>query len=138
MASITKDIWERWQPSLNTVKKAHVRSFLERLRKAELKRTKEGDFWTKGDPEIDAWMIMTGRQREVFDVSVFVKQNPEILPHLQSIRAKVNVLVLTSCCPVAREMAKQRRKREGETNEREEREVPSQTYWTVVKKWMPG
>jgi hypothetical protein len=123
-----------WQPSLNTVKKAHVRSFLERLRKAELKRTKEErDFWTKGDPEIDAWMIMTGRQREVFDVSVFVKQNPEILSHLQSIRARVNVLVLTSRCPIAREMAKQRRKREGETNERE---VPSQTYWTVVKKWM--
>jgi hypothetical protein len=79
---------------------------------------------------------MTGRQREVFDVSVFVKQNPEILSHLQSIRARVNVLVPTSRCPIAREMAKQRRKREGETNEREEREVPSQTYWTVVKKWM--
>lgn len=121
----------------NSVTKAHVHSFLERLRKAELKRTKEEhEFWTKADPEIDAWMIMTGRQREVFDVSIFAKQNPEILPHLKSIRDEANVLVLRSRCPIAREMEKQRRERDGETSEEKE-EVPSQSYWTVVKKWMP-
>jgi hypothetical protein len=76
----------------NSVTKAHVHSFLEHLRKAELKRMKEEhDFWTKANPEIDAWMIMTGRQQEVFDVSIFVKQNPQILPDLNSIRAKANV-----------------------------------------------
>ncbi len=48
------------------------------------------------------------RQQEVFDVSIFVKHNPETLPHLKSIRAEANVLVLMSCCPIARKIANRR------------------------------
>ena len=87
------------------------------------------------NPEIDAWMIITGRKREVFDVSKFAEQNPDILPHLESIRKEANLLVLRSHCPIAKEI--QRQEREGDTSKEEECEVPSQTYWTVVKKWLP-
>ena len=124
---------------VNSVSKAHVHSFLERLRKAELKQSKRDQhFWTTSDPWIDAWMILTGRKREVFDKSSFVRQHPGISSHLQSLRPAANLLVLSSCCPVAREVQRQKRESEGETSHAQEREeVPSQTYWTVVKRWMP-
>ena len=44
----------------NYVSKPDVHSFLERLRKAEQKKTKaDQDFWTTPDPWIDAWMNRT-------------------------------------------------------------------------------
>lgn len=53
--------------------KAHVHSFIERLRKAELRRTmEEKPFWEKTDPEMDAWMLATGRVRDIFDAVKFV------------------------------------------------------------------
>ena len=121
---------------LSCVSKAHVHSFLERLRKAELKRTKGDEhFWTTADPWIDAWMILTGRKREVFDITSFVKQHPNISSDLRSLRPAAN---LSSRCPVAKEMNRQKRESEGETSHAQEtEEVPSQTYWTVVKRLMP-
>ena len=113
----------------NSVTKARVHSFLERLRKAELKRTKqEHDFWTKADPEIDAWMIMTGRQREVFDVSIFVKQNPEILPHLKSKSRRSKCPSSYESLPYCKGDSKTDAERGCETREEEEEDVPSQTY----------
>ena len=124
---------------INSVSKAHVHSFLERLRKAELQKTHaDKQFFTTADPWIDAWMLLTGRKRDVFDVSSFVNNHPDILPHLQSLRPAANILVLTSRCPVARELERQRRQTEGESSNSQQREeVPSQSYWTVVKRWVP-
>jgi hypothetical protein len=36
-------------------------------------KRKEKDFFSKPDPYIDAWMLLTGRVRKVFDVIKFVK-----------------------------------------------------------------
>ena len=45
---------------------------------------------------------------------------------------------MSSRCPVAREIERQTRGIEGETSDTEEREeVPSQTYWMTVKRWVP-
>ena len=124
---------------INFVTKAHVHSFLERLRKAELRRSKdEQDFWTTPDPWIDAWMLLTGRKRDVFDITTFVNHRQGILRSFQSLRTAANLRVLSDRCPVAKEMERQKRQAHGETSQAEERqEVPSQSYWTVVKRWVP-
>ena len=117
--------------------KAHVHGFLEQLRQAKQGKTKiQKDFWTTPDPSIDAWMLLTGRQREAFDLAAFVRKNPTILPHVESLRKKANVLVLASRCPIAKEMERQKREREGESSQQQP-EVPSQSYWTVVKNLLP-
>ena len=117
--------------------KAHVHGFLEQLRQAKQGKTKiQKDFWTTPDPSIDAWMLLTGRQREAFDLAAFVRNNPTILPHVESLRKKANVLVLASRCPIAKEMERQKREREGESSQQQP-EVPSQSYWTVVKNLLP-
>ena len=57
---------------------------------------------------------------------------------LQSLQPAANLFVLTSCCPVAKQIKRQKRESKGETSHVQERgEVPSQTYWTVVKRFMP-
>ena len=124
---------------IDFVTKAHVPSFLERLRKAELRRSnEEQDFWTTPDPWIDAWMLLTGRKREVFDITAFVNHQKEISRSFQSLRTAANLRVLSDRCPVAREMERQRRQAYGETSQTEERqEVPSQSHWTVAKHWVP-
>ena len=117
--------------------KAHVHGFLEQLRQTKQGKTKiQKDFWTTPDPSIDAWMLLTGRQREAFDLAAIVRKNPTILPHVESLRKKANVLVLASRCPIAKEMERQKREGEGESSQLQP-EVPSQSYWTVVKKLLP-
>ena len=114
------------------LQRGHVHSFTERIRQAKLMRDfRERYFWTKADPEIDAWMLATGRKRELFDIRAFVDHEPDILPHLTRVREKLNVLVLTSRCPVARAL----RVKENPAGEEEQQEVPSQTFWTTVKRW---
>ena len=77
--------------------KGEVHCFTERMVKAQLKSTKEEkDFWTAPDPNIDAWMLTTGRKRDVFDLPKFVKENRNILDQVQSARKLINVLVLSS------------------------------------------
>ena len=55
---------------LKTSQKADLYAFTERRCRAENKSTKEErEFWTKADPNIDAWMLVTGRKQDVFDIS---------------------------------------------------------------------
>lgn len=122
------------------VKKGEVHCFTERMVKAQLKRTKEEkDFWTAPDPNIDAWMLTTGRKRDVFDLPKFVKENRNILDQVQSARKLISVLVLSSRCPINKAIQQLERSERGEevNQERDEAEVPSQTYWTTIKKWRP-
>ena len=100
---------------IDFVTKAHLHPFLERLRKAELRRSRqELDFWTKADPWIDVWMLLTKRQRQVFDITAFVDHHPGISRSLQYLRTAANLRVLSDRCPVAREMERQRRQAHGE------------------------
>ena len=90
------------------LKKGHLHSFIERKDWAQSKRTHaDRQFWEKADPEIDAWMLATGRVREVFNIDNFVKRHPDILPALQQLRKDLNVLVLQSRCPVNRAFKRQ-------------------------------
>ncbi len=77
-------------------KVAEVYSFTERNR-AELKRTKKDkEFWTLPDATIDAWMLVTGRKRDVLDIASFVQQNGDIVAEVQQARKAANVLLLTT------------------------------------------
>ena len=108
------------------LQKGDLYTFRERRCRANLKRNKEErEFWTKADPTIDAWMLVTGRKREVFDVSSFVQQHRDILPELKQVRNVVSVLILPSRCPVTKAL-----------NDLEP-EIPSQSYWTTLKSWRP-
>ena len=114
------------------LQKGHGHSFTERVRQAKLMRVfRERNIWTKADPEIDAWMLATGRKPDVFDIKAFVDHEPDVLPHLARLRKKLNVMVLTSRCPVARVL----KAKGNPAGEEEQEEVPSQTFWTTVKKW---
>jgi hypothetical protein len=85
------------------LKKGHLHSFLQRRDRAQSRQTHaDRQFWEKADPEIDAWMLATGRVREVFNIEHFVKRHPDIFPALQRLRKDLNVLVLQSRCPVNR------------------------------------
>ena len=44
---------------------------------------KARQFWVTADPQIDAWMLATGRCREVFRVQEVVGQFPDILDDLR-------------------------------------------------------
>lgn len=79
------------------LQKGDLYTFRERRCRANLKRNKEErEFWTKADPTIDAWMLVTGQKREVFDVSCFVTQHRYILPELKQVHNVVSVLILPS------------------------------------------
>ncbi len=71
---------------MRNLQKSHLHSFAECRRKAELKTTKKDqDFWTQPDPTIDTWMLVTGRNWEVFDISASVKQHRDIVKELERI-----------------------------------------------------
>ena len=119
------------------MKKGELYSFNERRDKAKLKRTKkERDFWTIADPIIDAWMLVTGQKRDVFDIESFVQQNREIVEEIGQVRKNMKVLILRSRCPLLKALQKIERRERGEESE-EQVEVPSQTYWTTFKSWRP-
>ena len=81
--------------------RAHAASFISRRTNAERNRNREEkEFWTKADPEIDAWMIVTGRKREVFDIDLFVKRHENSIRVLKEVRAKVQLRVMADRCPV--------------------------------------
>ena len=123
---------------LKTIEKGDLHTFTERRSRAEKKRTKlEKEFWTKPDPTIDAWMLVTGRKRDVFDMSCFVQRHRDIVPDLQRLRKVVNVLVLTTRCPVIAAVDDLEKRERGEPTPEPRLEVPSQSYWTTFKSWKP-
>mgnify|MGYP002803952926 FL=1 len=123
---------------LKTIEKGDLHTFTERRSRAEKKRTKlEKEFWTKPDPTIDAWMLVTGRKREVFDISSFVQRHRDIVPDLRRLRKVVNVHVLTTRCPVIAAVDDMERRERGEPTPEPRLEVPSQSYWTTFKSWRP-
>lgn len=128
----------------------HAISFIERKRKAHKKREKqEKEFWTEADPNIDAWMLVVGQQRDVFDLNTLVNEYPDIHKYIERVRRMVNVQVLPGSCPVYQAIAKLRNDSESQTEaetEKQESDVDSQclprrpqlssqTYWTKIKGW---
>ena len=112
------------------LQKGGLYTFRERRCRANLKRNKEErEFWTR--------MLVTGRKREVFDVSSFVQQHRDILPELKQVRNVVSVLILPSRCPVTKALNDLERHERGENPPSEEPEIPSQSYWTTLKSWRP-
>ena len=66
-------LWE-WQFKVEKLSRVHLASFNRRRQRAERRLLRcEKDFWTMADPEIDAWMLVTGRTRDVFDLEAFAK-----------------------------------------------------------------
>ena len=123
----------------------HARNFNEKRKRAEGRREwKDRQFWTKADPECDAWMLVFGHVRPCFNIEAFVKSHPVIYPFLQRLRKMVRVQVLNCSCPVAKalqQLAKEDEKSQGrksdEDGEQEAPQLPSKCYWTTIKKWRP-
>lgn len=134
------------------VNRVHVTSFIQRKKRMQLKRTKEQrDFWVEANPETDAWMVVIGEQREVFDLKAFAAAYPDIQKYLERLRKMVNVQVLPCSCPLAKVLADSK-KQTGETSEQVETgdtedmdsqglprrpQLSSQTYWRKIKGWRP-
>ncbi len=129
--------------------KAELHSFTTRRDRAQLKRTEtDKEFWMRVDPNIDAWMLVTGRKRDVFHINSFVQLNRDIVTEVQHTCKAVNVLrkainvlrkafnVLTSRCPLNKALQHiERSERAEEEDEQPQVEVPSQSYWTTFKNW---
>lgn len=82
--------------------KAQVYSYRERLRKVRLHRTlSEKKFWHDADPEIDAFLLMLGQSRDVFNMVEFAASYPQYSGHLDALRRKANVRVMSDRCPFA-------------------------------------
>ena len=119
----------------HVVKRGHVHTFTGRLRRAETMQTKKDrDFWSVAAPNVDAWMLIVGKNRDVFDLAHFVEKYPDILRYLRALRKLANVLVLPSRCPVTKAIEMQSGVGDNEKPEEAE-EVPSQSYWTILKSW---
>jgi hypothetical protein len=69
-------------------------------------KRKEKDFFSKPDPYIDAWMLLTGRVRKVFDVIKFVKVHPDVDHFIFATRKYLKCRVMYDGCPIIQ--AKQR------------------------------
>ena len=72
-------------------------AFLARLDAA---KRKEKDFFSKPDPYIDAWMMLTGRVRKVFDVIKFVKVHPDVDHFIFATRKYLKCRVMYDGCPI--------------------------------------
>ena len=84
------------------------------------------------DPEIDAWMLVTGRTRDVFDLEAFAKTYGKYVKLLLRIRKIVDVRVMPDKCPMQRML----HKINGDNVDAEEVDVQlnSKTFTTTVKK----
>ena len=77
------------------LQRGHVHEFTEHVRKAKMMRDiHKHAFWVKADPDIDAWMLATGRKQDVLDIDAFVKREPNIIQDLQRLRKTLNVRVI--------------------------------------------
>ena len=136
--------------SYKGLSKAQVYSYQERLRKARLRRTfSEKKFWQDADPEIDAFLLMLGQSRDVFNMKEFADSYPQCSAHLDALRKKANVHVMSDRCPFAKAVVALGQKAgEGQQPVEEEEELDtdsdparpplsSQSYWTKIKKWRP-
>ena len=94
----------------------------------------ERAFWVKADPDIDAWMLATGRKRDVFDIDAFGKREPDIIPDLQRLRKTLNVRVISDRCPVTVTISK-RTNPEADEAKNDCPQLSSQSYWTTFKSW---
>ena len=93
------------------LQKGHLHSFKQRRDWAESTRThSDRQFWEKADPELDAWMLVTGKLRQVFNLNAFVERHVDIFVPLQQLRKKLNVLVLESRCHVKKALDSARNK----------------------------
>lgn len=128
-----------WDILPTCVSRADVHTFRERMIRARRMRTaEERNFWTKADPTLDAWMLVFGQKREVFDVDALVARHPNIYNHLQRARKAANVRVMQDSCPVFESRKRKLLEEQGKEEEEEERpQVPSTSYWTTIKKWRP-
>ena len=117
------------------LERGHVHGFTKRVRKATMMRdVHERAFWVKAGPDIDAWMLATGRKRDVFDIDAFVEREPNIIPELQRLRKTLNVRVMADRCPVTVAMNK-RTNPETDEAKNDGPQLSSQSYWTTFKSW---
>ena len=125
--------------------KALVHSFRERIRRAELRRTYQKNFWVVADPTIDASLLMFGKKRDVFDMMTFVRKYPQSSGDLKNLRKSTNVRVMPDRCSFSLAMEALQTLEPNDSNEEEIQldddgdparpQIPSQSYWTKIKTW---
>ena len=97
-----------------------------------MRDAKERQFWVGADPDINAWMLATGRKRDVFDIDAFINHEPNILEHLQRLQKTLNVRVMANRCPVMKAIEKKNNP-DGRNNDGPQ--LSSQSYWSTFKSW---
>ena len=61
---------------------------------------KEKRFFTMADPYIDAWMLITGNNREVFEVTKLVRLYPDVERYIVPCRRMLKCRVMSDRCPI--------------------------------------
>ena len=61
---------------------------------------KDKQFFTRPDPYVDAWMLITGRNREVFNLHEFVKMFPDVDKYIFPSRRMLKCRVMSDGCPI--------------------------------------
>lgn len=99
------------------------------------------------DPTIDASLLMLGRKRDVFDMIAFVKKYPQSRGDMENLRKSANVRVMPDRCPFSLAIEALRASDADEYDDEEIQldddgdparpVIPSQSYWTKIKKWRP-
>ena len=125
----------------------NVRSFIERRKKAERRReVEERRFWSDADPTIDAWMLVIGEKRDVFDLDAYVVRHPDAHRYTERVRRMVKMQVLPCSCPVykaVKRMVRGEPESEVDSDDVDSQGLPrrprlsSQSYWTKMKSWRP-
>ena len=125
----------------------NVRSFIERRKKAERRReVEERRFWSDADPTIDAWILVIGEKRDVFDPDAYVVHHPDAHKYTERVRRMVNMQVIPCSCPVykaVKRMVRGESEMEVDSDDVDSQGLPrrpklsSQSYWTKMKSWRP-
>ena len=78
---------------------------------------KEKRFFTMADPYIDAWMLITGNNREVFEVTKLIRLYPDVEQYIVPCRRMLKCRVMSDRCPVvkAKNMLENQRTDESQT-----------------------
>ena len=125
-------LWKR-RFDVPELSRVHAGSFNRRMERAKRRLLKwKKDFWTIPDPEIDAWMLVMGRTRAVFDLEAFVTRYGKYIECLSRIRRIVNVRVMADRCPMQKILSQTNR--EEVDGEQRNIQLNSQTFITTIRK----
>ena len=127
-------LWKR-RFDVPELSRVHAGSFNRRMERAKRRLLKwEKDFWTIPDPEIDAWMLVMGRTRAVFDLEAFITKYCKYIECLSRIRRIVNVRVMADRCPMQKILSQTNR--EEVDGEQRNIQLNSQAFITAIRKWV--